>query len=291
LYRWFPMVITLFIMVKCVLVLGVRAHTGFLYSHELIADSKVGLLENGEVACESAGRLREGVFIASTRPFHCRCFVNQGWVFGGEKVEVEQWGRVVDESELNEAFNPWTGSFGDFYNLSATPWSGGKETYLETCKDSSGVERWCWKEPEGPDEVRPLLPKGRDCASYGKTLGQSMSFATISISELFMITSQRTSDTFFTRLSPSGNYWMLLGIAYNIGWFIMNFYLPPLRHLLGLAPLSPHHLAVVIAAALCACISSEVAKIFYVQKMQIDNILLEKEALRRSCGACPEGEL
>eukprot|EP00746_Dinoflagellata_sp_MGD_P068187 gnl/MRDRNA2_/MRDRNA2_28106_c0_seq1.p1 gnl/MRDRNA2_/MRDRNA2_28106_c0~~gnl/MRDRNA2_/MRDRNA2_28106_c0_seq1.p1 ORF type:complete len:691 (-),score=103.14 gnl/MRDRNA2_/MRDRNA2_28106_c0_seq1:38-2110(-) len=287
-YRWAPMILTLFTLVNCVHVIGIRAHTGFLYNHELIANSVVGMLDKGEVACESAGQLRDGAFVESASPFHCRCSVSQGWLWAGEKVEVEQWGRVTDETEVDKVFDPWTGSFGDFYNKNATPWKDGTDSLLEKCKDANGVERWCWKD-KGPDETRPLLSKGRDCASYGIAIGQSMTFSTINLGELVMIISQRTNSGFFTRLSQNG--WMIVASIYNIAFWASYYYLPPFTNILGLAPLSCHHLVVVFGFVLCAAVSSEVIKVFYVSKVQADNAILEKEALRLSCGTNPKGEL
>lgn len=281
LYRWLPFVVCMPLAVMSCLTLGVWSHTGFFHGNSLIGTSRVSSLERGLVACEIAGSLDANEeFIEDPSPFHCRCSVHPGGMPWAAAEQVDQWGRIVGESELTKAFDPWSGSTGDLYSKDSTPWREGAKSLLDPCKDRKGVERWCWR--DSVKEDLPLLPPGLHCAAYGTQLGQTMAYVSIHLGEILSLMSFRM-DSFF--LASAFSNWCYNGLLlFNLTALLIAVYVPHVRHVLQLAPLTPGRFLVAMCFALFLMVLNESAKVLFRNRQSALHAVQKQEALRLASG-------
>mmetsp|Transcript_107650 Transcript_107650/g.347435 ORF Transcript_107650/g.347435 Transcript_107650/m.347435 type:complete len:1249 (-) Transcript_107650:93-3839(-) len=283
LFRWVPFVICMPTAVLTCLSLGVWMHTGFLQGNSIIGSSRVGALEEGLDACEYAGVLDlDGRFLDDASPFHCRCFTHPSGLPWEAPVQVDQWGRVGAQAELDSVFDRWTGGTAHVFDQAKTPWRDGAHSLLEQCKDHHGVRRWCWKKPALATEDRPLLPMAKQCASYGARLGQSMAYVTIHLGEILSLCTYRTDGFFLPYVFSNPVYTALL--IFNLCGLMVFIYVPPVANILELAPLTPSRFCTGAFFAFCLMGMNEVCKVMYRIQVKVTVDRLEKEAFLRSRG-------
>lgn len=290
LFRWLPFVICFPTVVLSCLTMGVWTNTGFVHGNMLIGSSRVDAVDNGEVACEFGGYL-DAVdnFIDDSRPFHCACHAKLDGMPWSKAVTIDQWGRDVPHAELEATFDPWTGGTGDLFHKANTPWSSGRHTFLEPCKDRGGVERWCWKNKMMEVSMRPpLLPQRQNCASYGAMTGQTMSYVTIHMGEILTLLTFRTDGPFsyhlFTNQVFSGLF------AFNIVMLFVFLYFPPVQNLLQLNPLTAGRLGLSVCFALMILVLNALVKVLYRHRMKLRNEAWALDARNRSKGGAPPAE-
>lgn len=279
-FKWLPFVCCFATTSLSCLMLGVWTHTGYLSSNVLIGSSRIGKLEAGRSACEFSGHLDEGGrLIEDARPFHCVCFVHEHGLPWEAVKEVEQWGRVVTEEELDSSFNRWNGDTGNLFDKSSTPWLDGRESLLTPCADHRGVQRWCWKEKDTSAEIMPVLPRVQQCAAYGTRLGQSMTYVAVHLGEILSLLTYRTDVSCFTHLFRNRVYNAML--LFNLTMLLVFIYVPHVSMLLGLAPLSAGRLLQAVCFPLLLVVLNELFKVIYRLKLQTENRILALEAHQR----------
>lgn len=286
LFRWLPFIICMPMCVMSCLVLGVWANTGHIQGNDLIGSSRIETVLAGKAACEFAGVLEPGTgrFLDDAMPFHCRCHSRGGNPFASATV-VEQWGRIGEERELANVFDPWTGSTGSLYDQENTPWQAGTSDLLRPCTDRRGVERWCWQQEEVPSRGRPWLPEGQNCAAYGAQLGQSMSYVSIHLGEILSLLTYRMDGFFLPYIFTNHVYTGFL--IFNLTMLALFIYAPAVTSALQLAPLTPGRLCIAVFFALLLMAMNEVIKIVYRMRMRKQNEELAVVALKRSLGQSP----
>lgn len=281
-FRWFPFICIFAACVLTITYFGVWMHVGYVGTYQIIGVSRVGWVEANKAACEFSGHRDkdEGDFIEDSAPFHCKCFVRDH--FWAEPRTVHQWGIPGGGSEqLDEIFDPHTGSTGDLYVRENTPWKDGRKALLRPCKDGKGVERWCWKKKTSEREM-PLLDNSRHCSSWGTMRGQTMGYATIHMGEILALFTYRRDQFalgwFFT--NP-----IFLGmLIFNLTCLAIFIYVPVVAWALELVPLPFSLLLLVICFALLIANLNELIKVLYRYMLAKENARLEKVGYHRARG-------
>jgi hypothetical protein len=258
-------------------------HVGYVSTYQIIGVSRVGWVEANKAACEFSGHFADEAqtdFLEDPAPFHCKCFVRDHlWA---EPRTVHQWGVVGGGGkELDEAFDPATGSTGDVYKQQNTPWKDGRRNLLEPCKDAKGVDRWCWKKKYEVHEM-PLLDSSRHCSSWGTTRGQTMGYATIHMGEILALFTYRRDDFSLPWLFTNPIFLGML--IFNLTALAIFIYVPAVAWLLELVPLPFYLMLLVICAALLIANLNELVKVVYRFMLGKENARLENVAYHRARG-------
>jgi len=278
-YKWFPFVLSFAFTVMSCLKLGVWTHTGYTSGNALIGSSRVGMLEAGLSACEYGGDLDEtGEFIEDDHPFHCNCKKHKYGYFWEETYQMDQWG-LVDEGNYMSKFNRWNGDTGDVFKQANTPWNDGREALLEPCADHLGVERWCWRRKNTPQQQLPMLPQGMHCSAYGTRLGQSMAYVSIHVGEILTLLTYRTDGPFWEFLFTNVVYCAMF--VFNITMLMVFLYVPVVSSLLDLAPLTPGRFLQAACFPLLLVTLNETFKIIYRSRLFARNAILAEQAADR----------
>jgi len=278
--RWLPFICYYAIIIMASVCLSVWAQTGFIHNSALIGSShigamgqvsqigggrNIGLFSDAGVACELSGSLDEGGnFHQDLRPFHCRCFVRDSF-WDHDPRTVDQWGRYDSESV---GFDPYTGDAGTAFDKPNTPYGQqGISQLLTPCTDRRGIARMCWREANGE---HPLLPMVNNCAAYGSKLATSMAYTSIVITEILSLLTYRSECCFiFARFSPS----YMCALIFNITCLFIVLYVPPVTHLVGLAPLTPARFALSLFAPAIMLFLNEMNKLEYRRQLRIQHAL------------------
>lgn len=263
--------------------MGVWQHVGYTGTREIIGTSRVGWVEDNRAACEFSGKPGpDDSFIEDPAPFHCKCFVRD--YLWSEPRTVHQWGIPGGGvKQLDEVYDPWTGSTGDLYEQKNTPFKDGRQTegLLEHCKDGKGITRWCWQK-KYPEGQMPLLDNTRHCASWGTMRGQTMGYATIHMGEILALFTYRrdefTLPWFFTNKIFVGM------LFFNLTALSLFIYVPIIAWALELVPLPFTLLLTVICFALLIANLNELIKVLYRYMLSKENARLEKIAYHRARG-------
>jgi len=258
-YRWLPFVLCYAVLMMSSLTLGVWLHTGFVHVNLLVGSSVINAVESNMAACALAGDIDvNGKFVPDVLPYHCRCYIRSN-LFAEQPVVQDEWGRV-DASEVG--LNRFTGYTGSAFTKDSTPFQNGTGSQLFPCTDVSGQTHLCWRSLLAP---RPLLAP-TNCAYYGSKLGQTMGYASIQLAEILGLMTFRTDGPFWSaRISYS-----YLGVLFfNLTCLAIFVYVPPVTNLLGLAPLSPHRLALACIAPLILVIVAEIIKVEYRRQLRL----------------------
>ncbi|CAK0898956.1 unnamed protein product, partial [Prorocentrum cordatum] len=251
LYRWFPFVVCYALIILPFFSACVWVHTGFVTAGQLIGSSVVGAIGSGAYACELAGTLDDsGIYSEDIIPFHCKIAVRIDHLFGSPLI-IEQWGRL-DAEDIS--INLWTGSAGDAFDRSNTPFGVEGESPVESCVDEDGVQRWCWVEA-GDDH--PVLSQTKNCAAWGARLGQSMAYVAITVGEVLSLVTYRTD----------GPFWRAKFSRFYVGFLLLNLfalvtclYVNPLSDVLDLAPMSWNRVLLCLIPIALLVMMSEVIK-------------------------------
>lgn len=235
-------------------------HTGYNETWQLIGTSRAGYVDAGLAACEFSGHHSAdgNSFIEDTAPFHCRCMVRDApW---SQPREVEQWGRVGEETLIDKFWDPWTGSTGTIYDKANTPFAQGRENLLHICKDKKGVDRWCWQKEE-TELQKPILDDKRHCAAFGTRRGTTMGYVAIQVGEIVSLLSFRRDGFALPWLMV--NKWYPVMLCLNLLTLCFFVYFPPMAWLLRLVPLPANRLAVGLCFGILIASLDEVGKTVY----------------------------
>lgn len=280
-FRWLPFVISQPIVVLFVLILSVWGHTGHVFSHYMMGSSTPGELDEGHTVCEYAGTINQNkIYKRDFEPFHCRCLMFRDGLPVGERIQLDQWGRVLTKNEFDRDFDRLNGQTGPLFLQENTPWSTGVRVLLKECTDGRGTIHYCWKGSEF--QPRPVLPKLENCGAYGSHLGQTMAYATLQMGEILTILSYRRDDFFLYTMFSNPYYNGAL--VFNVMMLIIFLYVPPVSNGMVLLPLSPSRLFVSLFFAVVLLAATEAFKLFYRNQKYIENAALEEEALMLSVG-------
>eukprot|EP00928_Gymnodinium_smaydae_P037467 TRINITY_DN26000_c0_g1_i1.p1 TRINITY_DN26000_c0_g1~~TRINITY_DN26000_c0_g1_i1.p1 ORF type:complete len:1215 (+),score=317.55 TRINITY_DN26000_c0_g1_i1:222-3866(+) len=263
-FRWLPFVILYAIVMISSFCFNLWVHTGFIYVSQLAGSPLSGAVDAGSAACEVAGTLDASKrFVQDLDPFRCRC-QRHPFASNGQVQIIDQWGRFnAQEASLDR----YTGSTGDFFTRSNTPFAKGAAPLLEACTDSDGVEHSCWIDPSAD---RPLLPQSLNCAGYGEKIAQTMAYTAIQIGEVLALATFRTDGcVLFARIS-----WCYVGmLVFNFLVLMLVLYVPPISALLDLAPLTGPRLLFALLPPVVLVVVSELIKVEYRIQLRAEHAL------------------
>jgi soluble P-type ATPase len=267
LFRWIPFLICYALVMIPSIGSYMFMATGFVHMSSVIGSTEAAAVYNGESACQIAGTLVGGQFIADVLPFHCKCYVRRNY-WTSEVTVVDQWG-VIDDSIVE--LDRWTGSTGDAYLQANTPWASGPWSLLRGCIDADGIDRLCWTNSTAP---KPLLGAESSCAAYGARKADTMSYVSIQVGEILSLATFRT-DGFvgFARFSPQ--YMTMLGL--NLLVLLCVLTVPWLTEALEFEPLQSDYFLLALIAPAIFVILCEICKPFFREMLAQKHLRLREQ--------------